>query len=96
MTIINDHDNLLLIQNITNSDQKNISKLLKEIINKLYEEKEIEEHTSSNKIKSLFHDNFHEYLLCVIPNFLFKLLIEKGIAHIVEPQLLLEIPCYTY
>ena len=33
-------------------------------------------------VKYIFHDDLHDRFLCAIPTLLFKLLIDKGVAHL--------------
>ena len=50
------------------------------------EEQDIDERVSFGNIKDHFHDDFHERFLYTIPTLLFKFLINKSVAHIVEPR----------
>jgi dihydrodipicolinate synthase/N-acetylneuraminate lyase len=59
---------------------------VKNIIDNFCKEQAIDERTSYDSIKDHFHDDFHEIFLCTIPTLLFKFLIYKGLAHIVEPR----------
>ena len=63
-----------------------LSEWAEKIVDKFCEEKAINERTSFNNIKSRFHDEFHKIFLCTILTFLFKFLIDKGVAHIIEPS----------
>ena len=75
-----------LMHTLWNSGRTNLPKWVEQIIDDFCEEQAIDERASFDNIKSCFHDNFHERFLCTIPTFLFKFLIDKGIAHIVEPR----------
>ena len=57
------------------------------------EEQAIEECTLFDDVKYRFHDYQNYSFLCTIPTLLFKFLIDKGVAHIVEPQHPIAIPC---
>lgn len=94
MNRIKDHDNLLLMQNLSNDDRTNLSKCFEQIVDGFCEEKAIKEITSFNKVKSIFHDEFHESFLCIVSTLLFKFLINKGVVHIFKPRTPLAIPCY--
>ena len=96
MTKIKDHDNLLLMQKLSNNGQTNIPKWVEKIVNIFSKEKVIEEHTSFNDVKYIFHDNLHDTFLCTILTLLFKFIINKGISHIIEPWPPLAIPYFTY
>ena len=71
---------------LTNGGRTNLSEWVKNIIDNFCKEQAIDERTSYDNIKDLFHDNFHEIFLCTIPTLLFKILIDKGVAHIVEAR----------
>jgi len=85
MTRLEDHDNWILMQKLSNSGRKNLSKWVENIVNKFYEEQAIEVRTSFNDLKNRFHDNFHDSFLYTIPILLFKFLIDKGVSHNVKP-----------
>ena len=70
---------------LRNSGRTNLSEWAEQIVDEFCEEQAIDERASFNNIKSRFHGDFHKIFPCTIPTFLFKFLIEKGIAHIVEP-----------
>ena len=69
-----------------NGGRTNLSEWPEQIVDDFCEEQAIDKRASFNNIKSLFHEDFHKSFLCTIPTLLFKFLIDKGIAHIVEPQ----------
>ena len=79
-------ENRQLMHTLQNGGRTNLSELVEQIVDKFYEEKAIDERASFDNIKSRFHDDFHENFLCTILTLLFKFLIDKGVAHIVEPQ----------
>ena len=51
-----------------------------------YEEQAVEDRTFLETVKEKFYTDFTKQFLCSLPTLLFKFLIEKGVAHIVEPQ----------
>ena len=77
---------------LRNGGRTNLSEWDEPIVDKFCEEKAIDERASFDNIKSCFHDDLHEIFLCTIPTLLFKFLIDKGVAHIVEPRPLLVEP----
>ena len=56
------------------------------ITDEFFEEQAVEDRTSVETIKEKFYTNFIEQFLCSLLKLLFKFLIEKGVAHIVEPR----------
>ena len=62
------------------------------IADEFCEEQAVEERTSVETIHNKFYTNLTKQLLCSLPTFLFKFLIEKGVGHIVEPRPLLREP----
>ena len=70
---------------VRNSGRTNLLEWAEQIVDEFCEEQAIDERASFDNIKSFFHDDLHESVLCTIPTFLFKFLIDKGVAHIVEP-----------
>ena len=88
-------DDQLLLHNLSNDGWTNLLNWFEKIIDEFCKEQEIEEWTSFEEIKQRFQDDFHESFLCTIPTLLFKFLIDKGVAHIVDPRPLIAIPFYT-
>ena len=78
--------NRQLLHKLTNGGRTNLSKWVENIIDESCKEQAIDERMSYDSIKDRFHDDFHEIFLCTIPTLLFKFLIDKGVAHIVEPR----------
>ena len=81
-----------LLYKFTNGGRTNMSEWVESIINNFCKEQAIDERMSYDSIKDHFHDDFHERFLCIILTLLFKFLIDKGVAHIVEPRPLLVEP----
>ena len=71
---------------LRNSGRTNLSKWVEQIVDRFCKEQDIDERDSFDNIKSHFHDNLHAIFLCTISTLIFKFLINKRIAHIVEPR----------
>ena len=71
---------------LRNGGRTNLSEWAEQTVDDFYEEQAIDKRASFNNIKSHFHNDFHESFLCTIPTLLFKFLIDKGVAHIIETQ----------
>ena len=82
---MNEAKNRQLLHKLTNSGRTNLSEWVENIIDNFCKEQAIDERMSYDSIKDHFHDDFHESFLCTILTLLFKFLIDKGVAHIVEP-----------
>ena len=63
-----------------------MSEWFEKIADDFCEEQAVEDRTSVETIKEKFYTDFIEQFLCSLPTLLFKLLIEKGVGHIVEPH----------
>ena len=74
-----------LMHTLWNDGRTNLLEWDEQIVDD-YEEQAIDERASFENIKSNFHDDFQESFLCTIPTLLFKFLINKGVAHIIEPR----------
>ena len=77
---------------LTNGSKTNLSKWVENVVDNFCEEQAIDERTSYDNITDCFHTDFHERFLCTILTLLFKFLIYKGVAHIIEPRPLLVEP----
>lgn len=71
---------------LLNGGRTNLSEWVVQIVNELYKERAIDERASFDNVKSHFHEDLHEIVFCTISTLLFKLLIDKGVSHIVEPR----------
>ena len=69
---MNEAKNQQLLHKLTNSGRTNLSKWKENIIDNFCKEQAIDERTSYDNIKIIFHDDFHENSLCTIPTLLFK------------------------
>ena len=58
----------------------------KQIVNEFYKEQAIDKRGSFNNVKIFFHNDLHEIFICTILTFIFKFLINKGVANIIEPR----------
>lgn len=77
---------------LKNGGRTNLSEWVEHIVNNFCEEQAIDERASFNNIKDHFHNDFHKSFLYTVLTLLFKFLIDKGVAHIVEPIPLLVEP----
>ena len=75
-----------LLEKLIRGGQTNLSEWFEKIVDDFYEEQAFEDRTSVETVKEKFYTNFTEQFLCSLPTLLFKFLIEKGVAHIVEPR----------
>ena len=63
-----------------------MSEWFEKIANDFCEEQAVKDRTSVETVKEKFYIDLTEQFLCSVPTLLFKFLIEKGVAHIVEPR----------
>ena len=63
-----------------------MSEWFEKITDEFCEEQEVEDRTLVETVKEKFYTDFTEQFLCSLLTLLFKFLIEKGVAHIVEPR----------
>ena len=75
-----------LLQKLIRGGQTNLSEWFEKIADDFCEEQVVEDRTSVETVKKKFYIEFNEQFLCSLPTLLFKFLIEKGVAHIVEPR----------
>lgn len=66
--------------------QKKLLEWVERIVDSFCEEQAIDETASFDNIKDHFHDDFHESFIYIVLTLLFKFLIDKDVAHIVEPR----------
>lgn len=64
MTSLEDQDNWLLMQKLSNNGQTNLSKWVKNIVEEFCEEKSIKECTLFNNINDRFDDDLHDIYMC--------------------------------
>ena len=58
----------------------------KKITDNFYEEQVVEDRTSVETVKDKFYTDLTEQFVSSLPTLLFKLLIQKGVGHILEPH----------
>ena len=75
-----------LLEKLIRGGRTNLSKWFEKIVDDFYEEQAVEDRTSVETVKEKFYTDFTEQFWCSLLTFLFKFLIEKGVAHIVEPH----------
>ena len=75
-----------LLEKLIRGGRTNLSEWFEKIADDFCEEQAVEDRTSVETVKEKFYTDFTEQFLCSLPTFLFKFLIEKGVAHIVEPR----------
>ena len=75
-----------LMHMLQNGGRTNLLEWAEQIVDDFCKEQAIDKRASFDNIKSRFHDDFHESFLYTIPTLIFKFLIYKGVAHIVEHQ----------
>ena len=63
-----------------------MSEWFEKIADEFCEEQEVEDINLVETVKEKFYTDLTEQFLCSLPTLLFKLLIEKGVGHIVEPR----------
>ena len=75
-----------LLEKLIRGGRTNLSEWFEKIVDDFCEEQAVEDRTSVETVKEKFYTNFIEQFFCSLPTLLFKFLIEKGVAHIVEPH----------
>ena len=75
-----------LMHTLRNDERTNLSEWVEQIVDDFCEEQAINERASFDNIKNSLHNDFHKIFLYTVPTFLFKFLIDKGVAQIVEPR----------
>ena len=75
-----------LLEKLIRGGRTNLSEWFEKIADDFCEEQAVEDRTSVETVKEKFYTYFTEQFLCSLPTLLFKFLIEKGVAHIVEPH----------
>ena len=75
-----------LLEKLIRGGRTNLSEWFEKIVDDFCEEQAVEDRTSVETVKEKFYTNFTEQFFCSLPTLLFKLLIDKGVAHIVEPH----------
>ena len=63
-----------------------MSEWFEKIADDFYEEQVVKDRTFVENVRNKFYTDFIEQFLCSLLTLLFKFLIDKGVAHIVEPH----------
>ena len=75
-----------LLEKLIRGGRTNLSEWFEKIVDDFCEEQAVKDRTSFETVKDKFYIDSTEQFLCSLPTLLFKFLIEKGVAHIVEPR----------
>ena len=75
-----------LLEKLIKGGRTNLSEWFEKIADDFCEEQAVEDRTSEETVKEKFYTDFTKQFLCSLSTLLFKLLIEKGEGHIVEPR----------
>ena len=75
-----------LLEKLIRGGRTNLSEWFEKIVGDFCEEKVVEDRTSVETVKEKFYTDLTKQFLCSLPTLLFKFLIKKGVAHIVEPR----------
>ena len=75
-----------LLEKLIHGGRTNLFKWFEKIADDFCEEQAVEDRTSVETVKEKFYIDLAEQFLCSLQTLLFKFLIEKGVAHIVEPR----------
>ena len=75
-----------LLEKLIQGGRTNLSEWFEKIADDFCEEQAVEHRTSVEIVKEKFYIDLIEQFLCSLLTLLFKFLIEKGVAHIVEPR----------
>ena len=75
-----------LLEKLIRGGRTNLSEWFDKFVDDFCEEQAVEDRTLKETVKDKFYTDLTEQFLCSLPTLLFKFLIEKGVAHIVEPR----------
>ena len=75
-----------LLEKLIRGSRTNLSEWFEKITNEFCEEQAVEDRTSVENFKEKFYTDLTKQFLCSLPTLLFKVMIEKGVGHIVEPH----------
>ena len=75
-----------LLEKLIRGGRTNLSEWFEKIIDDFYEEQAVEDRTSVETVKEKFYTDLTEQFMCSLLTLLFKFLIEKGVARIIEPR----------
>ena len=74
-----------LLEKLIHGGRTNLSDWFEKIVDDFYEEQSVKDRTLVETMKEKFYTDLFEQFLCSLQTLLFKFLIKKGVAHIVEP-----------
>ena len=95
MSRLHNHKKILLMNKIYNGGWTKLHEWVEKIVENFHKEKSIEERTSLDDIMTKFCNDLTQTKFCndlthiffsIIPSFLYKFLIEKGVIYIVKPR----------
>ena len=75
-----------LLEKLIRRSRTNLFEWFEKIVDDFCEEQKVKDRTSIETVKEKIYTALAEQFLCSLPTLLFKFLIEKGVAHIVEPR----------
>ena len=75
-----------LLEKPIHGGRTNLSEWFEKIVDDFCEEHAVEDRTSVETVKEKFYTDLIKQFLCSLPTLLFKFLIKKEVAHIVEPR----------
>ena len=84
-----DPEEAKLLSTLINGSWTNLTEWVESICKEFCEDEAAETYSSLQSIESQFFSDLHDSFFCLLPVLLHKFLIEKGVAHIVEPRPLL-------
>ena len=74
------------LEKLIQGGRTNLSEWFEKIVDDFCEEQAVKDRTSVETVKEKFYTDLVEQFMCSLPTLLFNFLIEKGLAHIVEPR----------
>ena len=75
-----------MLERLIRGGRTNLFEWFEKIADDFCEEQAVKDRTLVETVKEKFYIDLVEQFLCSLPTLLFKFLIEKGVAHIVEPR----------
>ena len=75
-----------MLEKLVRRGRINLLEWFEKIADDFCEEQVVKDRTLVETVKEKFYTDLVEQFLCSLPTLLFKFLIEKGVAHIVEPH----------
>jgi hypothetical protein len=81
-----DPEEAKLLSKLINGGRTNLTEWVESLCKEFCEDEATETYSSLQSIESQFFSDLHDNFFCLLPVLLHKFLIEKGVAHIVEPR----------